>query len=261
MASGDRVNAVGSSRAGYRRRILILPGEQAVTAELEDDYHRMAVTIGFADGIISAVDAVMKRSPWNTCPGAIAQLRATFLGRAINADVSRADKVSNCTHLFDLAQFALGHAGERASVAYNIEVADVVDGRYRAQLWRNGERLYDWHYSDEAFLAPAEMVDLPVAEIGRWIVGEPADRREAAKILRWASMVAKGRQFAIVDGSSATRFASGACFNLQPAMAALSRRRPGAAVDFSATAGMPLADREDWFTRQDCRIIAPFTDE
>ena len=49
---------------GYRRRIVIEREPGSVTAELEDDYHRMVVTLRHADGIITGVESEMKRSPW-----------------------------------------------------------------------------------------------------------------------------------------------------------------------------------------------------
>ena len=58
----------------FRRRILIEPSPGHVTAELEDDWHRMIVTLFHDSGIVRAVQSDMKRWPWTTCRGAIAQL-------------------------------------------------------------------------------------------------------------------------------------------------------------------------------------------
>lgn len=44
---------------GYRRRILIEPDPGCVTAEVEDDYHRMVVTLRHADGnVTDEIDGV-----------------------------------------------------------------------------------------------------------------------------------------------------------------------------------------------------------
>ena len=56
---------------GYRRRIVIEPSPGAVTAELEDDYHRMVVTLRHDGEVITGVASKMKRSPWTTCEGAM----------------------------------------------------------------------------------------------------------------------------------------------------------------------------------------------
>jgi hypothetical protein len=235
------------AQAGYRRRILILPGPGASTAELEDDYHRMAVTIQFADGVITAIDSAMNRSPWTTCPGAIAQLEATFLGKALDAAVLREEKPLNCTHLFDLASFAAHHAGELNPVAYAIEVADPVESKGEARLWRDGVQLFHWTYTDGVFSAPVAMAGMPMSAIGSWIAALPADLREPARILRWAMVVARGRMFDLPGGLSAARFASGACYTFQPGRAEVATRHPGAAIDFGALGSEPLEDRGNMF--------------
>jgi len=243
--------ASGKALPGYRRRILIEPRPGSVTAELEDDYHRMAVTLTHAGGVITAVDSAMKRSPWTTCPGAIAQLGATFLGKALDAS-ARDEKTLNCTHLFDLATFAAGHAGGSAPVSYEIEVSDPVDGSVEARLWRDGAPVFHWRTTDGILTAPADMAGIEMMTgIGRWIAAQPAALQEPARILRWAAMVAHGRAIAMPAGMSATHFATGACFTFQPDMAKQGTRRPGADVDFTAQGRSPLADREAMFARPD----------
>ncbi len=235
---------------GYRRRILIEPASGSTTSELEDDYHRMVVTLRHdGQGFITGVESQMKRSPWTTCPGAMRQLEQTFLGKPLSYAAAREEKVQNCTHLFDLATFAAGHAGGSAPVAYEVEVSDPVEGQTFARLWRDGVLLYDLAHKDEAFTAPPAMAGLPMKEVGRWIAGEPAERQEAAKILRWAMMVSMGRRIAMPAGMSATKFMSGACFTFQPDVAVIGTRRPGADVDFTAIGSKPLADLEDMFPR------------
>lgn len=239
-----------TDRPGYRRRILIELGEGTVTAELEDDYHRMVVTLDHAGGVITAVNSAMKRSPWTTCPGAMAQLETTFRGQRLDAAGLRDEKPRNCTHLFDLATFAAAHAGEAAPIAYEIAVADAVDGAAEARLWRDGVAVFHWRYADGAYTAPADMAGMPMAAIGGWIAALPADLQEPARILRWAAMVAHGRTMILPAGMSATHFPSGACFTFQPETAPNGTRRPGADVDFTAPgARPPMADREAMFAR------------
>src|SRR6516165_1679127 len=136
-AAGAGLSAM---QPGYRRRILIEPaagpgeiaGERRVTAELEDDYHRMVVTLTHKDGAIIQVASEMKRSPWTLCPGAMAQLAETFTGVTLADVPKRGQKTANCTHLHDLAIFAASHADESAPVSYDIHVTDAVEGVRRA---------------------------------------------------------------------------------------------------------------------------------
>jgi hypothetical protein len=234
---------------GYRRRILIEPGAGRVVAELEDDFHAMRVALAHADGLITGVDGEMMRRPWTTCPGAIAQLNATFLGRALTDGSVRDAQRSNCTHLFDLALFAAAHAGEAAPVAYDIAVSDPVDGQVVARLWKDGALLLDWGHDGAAFTTPAEIAGMPLGEARSWIAAQPRAMREPMRILRWASRVALGRGVTMPEGSSATRFATGVCHSFQPEIAK-DARRLGGDVDFTARGTRPMAAREGMFVRQ-----------
>src|SRR5690349_7684522 len=105
---------------GYRRRFRITPSPNRVVSELEDDYHRMSVTI-FHDGKQAiSIEPVMHRAPWTTCPGAPAVLKQTFTGVALNEFAARGEKRSNCTHLHDLAVLAAAHALATAPLVYDI---------------------------------------------------------------------------------------------------------------------------------------------
>ncbi|MFC4595752.1 hypothetical protein [Sphingobium tyrosinilyticum] len=232
---------------GYRRRILIEPAAGHVTAELEDDYHRMLVTLRHENGLVTGVTSFMKRSPWTSCPGAIAQLEQTFTGQPLAAFAARGEKTRNCTHLYDLAQFAAAHANADSPVAYDIHVCDPDLGLRVASLDRNGKRLFDWTLDANGFVAPHEIAGKSVYDINGWIATLDSPDREAARILRWASMVANGRQMDIPAHSLADRFPLGTCFTFQPDVAANSRRRPDADVDLSAPGMEPMADRAGSF--------------
>ena len=73
---------------GFRRRFLVTPAPDRVTAAVEDDYHCMAVTLHHDGASVASVDATMDRAPWTTCPGAPVVLAATFTGVAL-AEVAR----------------------------------------------------------------------------------------------------------------------------------------------------------------------------
>jgi hypothetical protein len=232
---------------GYRRRILIEPHPGKVTAELEDDYHRMVVALTHRDGVVTEVTSEMKRSPWTLCPGAMAQLAATFTGTKLAGFPKRGEKLQNCTHLHDLALFGAAHADETASVAYDILVTDPVDGFREAHLQRNGQPVLDWKLQGDLFLAPAILQGRRLTEMNDWIATLDKAGAEAARILRWASFVASGRGRDMPAGMPATAFPGSACYNFQPERAPHSTRRPGADIDFSLPGKAPMADRAEAF--------------
>ncbi len=232
---------------GYRRRILIEPGPARVTAELEDDYHRMVVTLTHEDGIVTEVSSEMKRSPWTLCPGAMAQLAATFTGVPLAGFPKRGEKSQNCTHLHDLALFAAAHANETASVAYDIIVTDPVNGDRQAQLKRNGELLLNWQLQGDLFLEPTALQGIRLTEMNPWIGSLDKAGAEMARILRWASFIASGRAREMPAGMPATAFPGSACYNFQPERAVYSTRRPAADIDFSRPYAEPMADRSAAF--------------
>jgi hypothetical protein len=237
--------------SGYRRRILIEPSAGLVTAELEDDYHRMVVSLTHAEGVATKVESEMKRSPWTMCPGAMDQLAQTFTGVPLAGFAKRGEKTANCTHLHDLALFAAAHAAETAPVAYDILVTDAADGARRATLARNGAPLLDWALQGEAmgemFTAPAELAGKHMSQLNEFIATQDRPTAEAVRILRWASIVAHGRVREMPAGMSATEFPLGSCFNFQPDRAPGSTRRPGADIDFSKPGAAPMADRAEAF--------------
>ena len=61
---------------GFRRRFRITPRAGSVCSELEDDYHRMSVTLTHDGRTVTDVEPVMERVPWTICPGARVQLAA-----------------------------------------------------------------------------------------------------------------------------------------------------------------------------------------
>jgi len=237
----------GFPERGFRRRILIEPAPGKVCAELEDDYHRMVVSLAHEDGVVTEVSSEMKRAPWTTCPGAMRQLQQTFTGVALADFIARGERTSNCTHLHDLAIFAAAHHAETAPIAYEIFVTDPAMGMRRARIWRNGAAMLDWTLEHDRIAAPEALAGLRVTEIGGWIAGQGRDLKEAARILRWATILAQGRQMEIPAHISGEVFAQGNCYTFQPETAKLATRLANADVDFSAPGAAPMADRADRF--------------
>lgn len=231
------------SLPAFRRRILIESSPGCVVAELEDDWHRMVVTVRHEDGTARSVEGEMKRWPWTTCQGAIAQLAETFTGHALADFARRGAKKQNCTHLHDLAIFAAGHAHETAPVTFDVTVTDPVAGRRTAQIVRNGEVGMTWTLEDATLFEPPVLAGLMLYTLNDWIAGLDPASQETARILRWASILAHGRAMDIPEGMSGTAFPSGSCYTFQPELAASAVRRPDVPRDFSQTGITPLADR------------------
>ncbi|MCB2062932.1 MAG: hypothetical protein KDE25_05640 [Novosphingobium sp.] len=234
---------------GYRRRIVIEPGNGVVTSELEDDYHRMVVTLEYDGEMITGVASQMPRGPWTTCDGAMAVVRDTFLGKRLDDMSVKRAKSLNCTHLYDLASFCAGHAGESERVTYEIFTSDPVDGLVVTRLYRNGAHLFDWTLKDGRFVSPEALAGKTLTGINEWLATLDPQTDEAARVLRWASMVAGGRGISMPTGMKGADIGIvGTCHTFQPGRIDEARRRPSASRDFSREAG-PLADRAELFER------------
>lgn len=223
---------------GYRRRIRIVPEEGAVLAMLEDDMHCMAVRLRHAGGRVAAVEPVMERAPWTTCPGARAQLVATFTGQPLAEVTARREKRANCTHLHDLAVFAAAHAGDRWALTYDILVSDPIDGERLFELRRDGAPLLRWREREGRLTEPASAAGLPLIALRDWIAGLPAAEQEPARALQWAGLVAHGRTIPLAEQSRAQDMPAN-CYTFQPERA-VHALRIGTTHDFSNSTRIPL---------------------
>ncbi|MFM6931975.1 MAG: DUF2889 domain-containing protein [Novosphingobium sp.] len=226
---------------GFRRRFAVTPSPRAVTAALEDDIHRMAVTVHHDGEKVVRVEADMARHPWDMCPGAVAKVEADFTGRWLAPSDRTIDKKANCTHLFDLAELALRHAGNAAPTLYEVLVSDPVDGCVTAVLRRDGQERLRWLLHDDMMLAPHPAQGLPLIGLRSWIATLPEDQKFEARMLQWASLVAHGR---LMPWEPDTEFRAlpGSCFASQPGRHEKCQRI-GERIDFSKPgARLPLAD-------------------
>jgi len=226
---------------GFRRRFRITPGDGWVRAELEDDYHCMGLVVHHADGVATRLDPVMERAPWTTCPGAVAQVGSTFAGQPLAAFARCGQKTRNCTHLYDLALLAAAHAGDPETLVYDILVSDPVDGERRAELRRDGETVMAWALRGMRLLAPAQLAGLELFAMQAWIQTLEPAAQEAARLLRWGSMIANGRTIPLDEQSDASRMPPN-CHTFQPENAARARR-VGQSKDFSEGPEEPLGSR------------------
>lgn len=224
---------------GFRRRFRITPGDGQVQTEVEDDYHCMSVIVYHDGATATAVEPVMRRAPWTTCPGAPEQLKQTFTGTALKDFARRGEKLTNCTHLHDLAVLAAGHAFDPAPTVYDILVSDPVEGKRRAELRCNGERLIGWTEASFEIVEPVEAAGTRLDNMRTWIDSLDPKLQEPARLLRWGNMIANGRIIPLAQQSDATKMPP-SCYTFQPQRAVVATR-VGLIKDFSDGAVQPLA--------------------
>lgn len=231
-------SAALDSLPGFRRRMRVEPGQGAVRAAVEDDYHCMHVVLHHDGARIASVDAAMERAPWTTCPSAPDQLRETFVGAELAEVAARGQKQANCTHLYDLALLAAAHAGDAGPTTYDMLISDPVEGRNRAEIRRDGSAVMGWTVDKGEIVEPVAIAGIPLMKMRPWIETlEPADR-EAARLLQWATIIAHGRAIPLENQSDASRIPPN-CYTFQPHRA-VHAVRVGEIIDFSATARRPL---------------------
>lgn len=224
---------------GYRRAIRIVPAAARVTAMLEDDIHAMAVMLHHAGGVVTRVEPDVVRAPWSTCPGAAARLVATFAGRPLAEVTARREKAANCTHLHDLAVLAAAHAGDAAPTLYEVAVSDPIAGERMLGLRRDGATALSWTERDGVLTAPTAVAGHTLPALREAIAAMPAGAQEAARLLRWAAMVAHARTVPMERQSNAMALPP-SCYTFQPDRAPIARRI-GKRYDFSAGGRVPLA--------------------
>ena len=225
-------------RAGFHRRFRMTPRADSVTAAVEDDFHCMAVTLAHDGVAITAVDAVMDRWPWSTCPGATAELATTFTGTALAEVAKRGLKLVNCTHLYDLAIFAAAHATDAGPTLYDVFVGDTVEGRKRCEICKGAAMVLEWTMADDVLVTPELLAGTHLMQMRDWIATLDPATREAARILQWAALIAHGRDIPLADQSDATRMPPN-CFTFQPERAQRAKRI-GEILDFSRNERAPL---------------------
>lgn len=223
---------------GFRRRFVVSPAPDRVIAAVEDDYHCMVVTLHHDGAVVTAVDAVMDRAPWTTCPGAPAVLGATFTGVALAEVAARGEKQANCTHLHDLALLAAAHAGDATPMRYDILVCDPVEGLITAEIRRDGQTIHRIVHRDDIVAEPAVIAGLSLFKLRDWIGGLDGLEREAARLLQWGAILAHGRLIPMERQSDASRMPPN-CYTFQPEMK-VHALRVGEVIDFTAVDRQPL---------------------
>lgn len=223
---------------GFRRRFRIKPAPGYVSAEVEDDYHHMGVVVRHQDGVAVAIEPNMVRAPWTTCPGAVRRLQETFTGVRLSEFPARGNKLTNCTHLYDLAILAAAHAADEAPLVYDILTSDPEDGQNRTELRRDGKTLLSWALKGFEISAPADLAGVSLDKLKPAQVSSDPKIQEAVRVLRWGTMIAHGRAIPLSEQSNAGRYPSN-CYTFQPDNVTKARR-VGEIKDFSAGEAQPL---------------------
>lgn len=229
------------SLPGYRRRFIITPQPGVVRGELEDDYHHMGVVIRHEHGVANAIEAITIRAPWNTCPAAVAQLNKTFLGVPLAAFAIRGEAKLNCTHLHDVAVLAAAHAHDAGPLIYDVLVSDPVEDRARCELRRNGETILNWTVAALQIVAPAELAGMNLFDMRAVLATLDPPAQEATRVLRWSSIIARGRIIPFEQQSNASTMPA-SCFSFQPGIKEHAYRI-GGEKDFSDGSRQPLDER------------------
>jgi hypothetical protein len=236
---GEPLSLAIDQLPGYRRRIRITPSAGAARAELEDDYHHMAVTLRHENGIVTEAIAEQTRAPWTTCPGAIAQLAHDFNG-VLLADIPRSKdvKLRNCTHLHDLATLAADHARDERLIEYDMFVSDPILDRRLIELRKNGSPVMQWVEQNGRLVSSAAMNGLTILHLNDWIRTLTSEEQEYARLLRWGARIAYGRLIPLEQQSDATTMPL-SCYTFQPHIS-VGARRIGVIRDFSGETTQPL---------------------
>lgn len=229
-----------SSIPGFRRRFRITPEASRVCCEVEDDFHCMSVVLHHDGERANRIESAMRRAPWTTCPGALAQLEISFTGAALADFPAVGGKQANCTHLYDLALLAAAHAGDAEAMVFDVLVSDVREERRRAELRRNGETILTWVESAFSIVEPEELAGESLWDLKTWLAAQEPAMQEAARLLRWGNMLANGRSIPMADQSDASKMPPN-CYSFQPERVQ-EARRVGKARDFSPGGEEPLGD-------------------
>ena len=237
------VDVVIDDLPGFRRRFRIVPQADRVSCEVEDDFHCMVVVVHHDGETANKIEPKMRRAPWTTCPGAEKQLQETFVNQQLADFPARGGKKANCTHLYDLAMLAASHATDEGVIIYDILVSDPVDGIRYCELRSAGECLMKWAETGFLVSAPKELAGMNLTgDLSPWIGTMSAASQEAARLLRWANMIANGRQIPLENQSDATQMPPN-CYTFQPDKAVLAQR-VGGIRDFSGGSTEPLSSYE-----------------
>ncbi len=239
----------------YRRRIIAVARDFETVAAMEDDFHFFTVRVSHDGDRVTDIVAESVRYPWTSCPGAMDRLKE-MVGTKLRPEAGdakpRLDMSQHCTHLFDLARFAITQTARGGRRQYDVTIPDRIGGKTVAEVSRDGALVFRWHVDGMLVTAPPAFAGHSLAGRAIWPEGSIADddALEAALILRRALVIFRGRMpdYANITHAHEVPGAFGTCFTYQPENASSGRwvmeerdfrERPEAVLaDFEARFGV-----------------------
>jgi len=178
----------------FHRRVVAIPEKGRVRAAMEDEGHRLEVALTH-DGVrVTAIEAITRRVPWTTCPGAVDKVKE-LVGvplQRMNKSTGR-DAKEHCTHLFDLVRIAIARAAVNAPVQYDVAVPDRIEKETRAEILRDGKFYIAWHLRGNTVTGPDPFTGHKLHGPPMWPAELDDDTIEAALVMRRAIFVSSVR--------------------------------------------------------------------
>lgn len=211
----------------FRRlvRTFRVPGRVLVT--LDDTHHSMWLLMHQLDGHISKVEACVTRGPATSC-GTSALALDKLQGLPVNGDMAafreRLPPSLNCTHLMDMARWALRNAAGQLALKREvlIEIPDEAGAPVWIKVERDGTVVHRWSVQDHQVIAPDHLAGKPMMKgFLSWARENFRDEDlDLAIMLQRGVFVARGRRH-LVDLSppvplSAAPAMRGACHSYSP---------------------------------------------
>jgi hypothetical protein len=114
-----------------------------------------------------------------------------------------------------------------------------------------------WVLEHAKIVEPEEAAGIDLFQMNPWIGTLDEDRKEAARVLRWGTMMAHGRMMSRNYLSDSGRMPLGRCYTFQPQRIA-NARHIGEVKDFSRSRAQPLDDPAvfEKYEKQDAGVSA-----
>ena len=214
----------------YRRKTIAEAGQFETVAAMEDDFHHFTVRLRHDGRHVTELTGEAVRFPWSTCPGAVIKLDeliGTPLFPTRDDPAPRPPINELCTHLFDIAKFAIAQSARGGRRQYDIVIPDPVDGGTTGDLSRDGVHLLHWVVEKGTVVAPPAFAGHRLPGRAEWPAGAIADAEalEAALMLRRALVIFRGRmsEYPVVTMADQVPGGFGSCFSYLPENASAGR--------------------------------------
>src|ERR1700733_2662082 len=131
----------------YRRKTIAEAGQFETVAAMEDDFNHFTVRLPHAARHVPELPGEAIRFPWSTCPGAVVKLDE-LIGAPLfptpDDPAPRPPINEQCTHLFDIAKFAITQSARGGRRQCKTVIPDPGDGTSTGDLSRDGVHLLHW---------------------------------------------------------------------------------------------------------------------